>query len=323
MSSSNDKRARASAQSWFGRGRLRLVLLLVPTLAAFAALSSAPASAATWSLTLVASSSVEPTGSPVTLTATANQDLSICGTTTCYIDIFETGNGNWWGGSCCSGSQGQAFAAESTSGTYCFVAYVDTDPTVDYPPTGVLATSNTVCVQWIRPSDSCTAPGTVTVANGQIEGFDTKLQEQQIGSQTTVCVRVDGGSGSSLAVGGALVINDPVPQPILGGVCAASPGNIVPGGHPIISENFLGQQVVLDVYADGSTTAWACLQVGTVSERVGVSGVAVSAQWDPDPDSLASLLGRGLGLPVGAPVPLGPKRFQCSAQVCQPPNPLA
>jgi hypothetical protein len=101
-----------------------------------------PASAATWSVSLAASATSVALGSTVTLTGTANQDV-----TGYYIDVDDATTGTTVG-FCASGRTCQFSVTWAGAGSHTYVAYIDSDPMFEYPPCCVMATSNSVTVTW-------------------------------------------------------------------------------------------------------------------------------------------------------------------------------
>jgi hypothetical protein len=99
----------------------------------------------TWlSASLTASTNGQVTGNMVTLTATANADI----TYTPY-DIWisdQTAQQNV--GVCTSGSSCSLAITESVAGTHTFIAYV-AKPGGTYPPAGIAATSGTLPIYWV------------------------------------------------------------------------------------------------------------------------------------------------------------------------------
>jgi hypothetical protein len=93
-------------------------------------------------LSLAASATSVAVGSTVTLTATANQDV-----TGDFIDIDDVTTGTTVD-FCSSGRTCQVPVTWAGAGSHTYVAYIDSDPTFEYPPCCVMATSNSVTVAW-------------------------------------------------------------------------------------------------------------------------------------------------------------------------------
>lgn len=109
----------------------------------------------TWlSVSLSASTNGQVSGSSVTLTATANADI----TSTPY-DIWISDQTTLQNvGVCTYGSSCSLPITESVAGTHTFIAYV-AKPGGTYPPPGIAATSGTVSVSWVAncaADNSCT-----------------------------------------------------------------------------------------------------------------------------------------------------------------------
>jgi len=100
--------------------------------------------ATTWSLSLASSAVNVAAGSPVTLTASASSSVTGTGD---YIDLFDETTGENVA-SCPTGATCQGTVSEASDGTYSFIAYVDADPVLEYPPCCVQAQSNAVEVTW-------------------------------------------------------------------------------------------------------------------------------------------------------------------------------
>lgn len=149
-----------------------------------------------------------------------------------------------------------------------------------------VAVSPPLATDWAgsyAPSTTCTGtvlldgyPGPVVNVNGQPTSMYVFLQLDSAG--TKACYRFHDGT---VPVGGALVLRSLTgslpPAPFTDGgttACANTPGNNVPGPHPLLS-GFLGDPeeptyipYLIDTYADGGWF-WVCLTAGTTSRRVG------------------------------------------------------
>lgn len=243
--------------------RIMRALLAVATLGAFCvaivAADVKPAAAApATAVTLTASASYVPEYTWVTLTATANGDLA----EDQYLDIFDATTGTLICSEVAPATQCQVDVSEA-AGTHYYVAYIDTDPDgTNFPPNGIVATSNTVGVTWYalppepRPSDTyCSA--TTPIIDGTVAGVYTKLAVQT-GSPNAVCFRVD---GLGVGFGGALTIGTPgIGVPTLDSdlsACTVELVDILVVGKPV----FVG-------YGTTSTDVSVCVQVDTTIVRV-------------------------------------------------------
>lgn len=290
-------------KGWSGQSQRRTARLLAALGAALIGATALPATAhtalaATWAVTLSASPTQLPVGSSATLTATANQDVSTCTGSPCYIDIYQAGDPNSpdYGG-CFTGTTCSSPVSQSIPGTYCYLAYVDQDPSIENPPIDVLATSNEVCITWIAPSDSCnTAPNTVIV-DGTTGNVFTMLIAKQNGPQTLLCYRFYD-TAHTFYEGGAVVVQTPslaTPSIRQGTAACGSSSNVIPGPHPVVDENVLSNQVFFDTDSDGSTFAAACVAVDSIADSVVVPVAAsggVALEQDPGSLTFVSL---GLG----------------------------
>lgn len=144
----------------------------------------------------------------------------------------------------------------------------------------------------VGPSASCTS-GLIT--NSTVEGEQVWLYAQQVDAQhETVCFRVQNAS-TGQGYGGQLniAVNAGIGQlgvPSLDSqatTCSTTPGNAVPGAHPIAAGTVGPVAFMFDAYAN-TNTAWACLIAGSVQERIVVPvqtpGVVIpSVSFSPDP----------------------------------------
>jgi len=239
-------------------GVARIGLATVVACAGLATISGAVplrVSAAVTSLTLTASPSTASAGSAVTLTATANENVG-----TAYIDVFDNTDGDWI--TTCSEVQSCVGTdTETNGGVHTYIAYVDNDPTLENPPTNIIATSNTATVNWIQPSSYYCPTPTLTVIDGTAFGVYTKLVAQVSPGQVALCVRgADGSTGS----GGALVVRTD-----LSGFLPSVDGDATACQAKFVNENIGGVQVVIGSGSDPSTGAtWLCAQVGGSQTRV-------------------------------------------------------
>jgi photosystem II stability/assembly factor-like uncharacterized protein len=128
------------------------------------------------------------------------------------------------------------------------------------------------------PSDQCTSP-TLSVVDGYVGGVYVRLLAQQLDASTTwICVRID--NGTALNDGARVVVRSPsagvgIPSADNNAsACSATPGNAVPGPHPLLSatvgdpNNPPSFSVMLDTYSNSSGAAWLCLVAGSVQERI-------------------------------------------------------
>jgi hypothetical protein len=229
---------------------------------------------APYTVTLSSSASSEPSGQPVTLTAVASPGVP----TGYFLDIYENETGTLvatcYESTPCSGD------ASHDTGTYTYTAYLDNDPVDEDPPSGTVATSNTVGVTWILPPSQrlCPSP-TIIPLTASVESASVYMALQAGVPETDVCFRVQAGS----AVGGAVVIKTTALPNVFGGnLCNGATGNSLPGSHPVLT----AEGVTLDVYSGPASggAVWVCVSDGSVGETVSVTGALVSFQ--PDPDSI-------------------------------------
>jgi len=114
---------------------------------ALATIPATPVGATTWTVTLRASNTAPVAGTAVTLTATANQDVSI---TPWYIEIYDLGNNGSQLIACGTGTTCQTTVNNQTPTCDTYQAYV-ADYSSTAPPSGIQATSNPVTVCWQVP----------------------------------------------------------------------------------------------------------------------------------------------------------------------------
>jgi hypothetical protein len=241
---------------------------------------------ATYTVTLSASATQAQGGESVTFTATASPNVP----TGYFLDIYEVNTrtlvASCYGSTPCSGDWSH------NSGTYTYQAFIDNDPNDEYPPTGAIASSTFVQVTWTPPSQLLCQPPTVPILGGSVGGLNLLLSARVSASQTTVCYRVDNGSGGT-AVGGAVIVNTSVPgvpHVSAGNLCDGATGNTAVGPHPYADVTVLGVTTFLDVYqgpAAGNDT-WVCAAVGGTAETVVIPSLSglPSVQFVRDPDSL-------------------------------------
>ena len=234
-----------------------------------------------YSLTLAASATQAPGGQPVTLTATASPNLP----TGYYIFFSDAGTNDDLAGcyytNPCSGQVTYA------SGAHSFVATLEDGSGA--PP---IATSNQVTVTWVNASQILCQPPTIPTQGGTVAGLDALLTVKASTSQVIVCFRVDGGPGSPIAEGGAVVVDTAVPalpHLVSGNLCSNATGNVAPGPHPLVSVT-LGVPIFLDTYqgVDAGTDTWVCTSVNDVGETVVIPSLSASptVTFIRDPDSL-------------------------------------
>jgi hypothetical protein len=148
-------------------------------------------------------------------------------------------------------------------------------------------------------SDDC---ATTPTSQTFVDSAYSRVSTRQVASdQTWVCARIDtgrGAGGQQLSVGGKFVVQGAaasapaVPTVDAAVTACASPGNAVPGPHPLVAAS-LGDPndpatylpILLDSYS-GSGEAWVCLRAGTTAVRValhyGVSVGTPSVSFVPD-----------------------------------------
>jgi hypothetical protein len=213
-------------------------------------------------VTLTASNTYVPEGTPVTLTATANGDLA----DNQYLDIYNITGGYLICDAVAPDTQ--CVDDETDYGTQSYQAYIDTDTNPeDFPPTGISATSNTVTVTWYPPppapraSDTyCSAtPWSIDGTTGDpIFPIHRKLAVQT-GDPTAVCVRID--AATFAGFGGALVVNGgSVGIPTYDGNMDACPTRPE-------EDTIFGKKVMVG-YGSTSTDVSLCVQVDTTAIRV-------------------------------------------------------
>ena len=232
--------------------------LILGSVGLFAAVDAAPASAAVTSVSLYASASSLEVGDVVTLTAVANEN-----TGSLWIDIFET-DGTYLGG-CQMEQSCEAYDSWFEPGTHTYVAFVDSDDEANYPPNGIVATSNTVSVTWVEspppalPSDVFCPSPSLTVLDGYILSVNNKLVVQDNGDVLAVCYRVRSGS---TGVGGAVVVDR-------GSGTVTTDTNADACQTQYIHQVVLGQLVIVGTGSDpGNGDQWVCVQAGPVALRV-------------------------------------------------------
>lgn len=249
-----------------------------------------------YTLTLTASATVVQTGQSATLTAVLSPSNVPVGY---QVDIYNVQTGyllkSCYESSPCSAPTPGIEHQEE------YIAYLNDDPydDSDYPPQQIANTSNTVTVSLI-PSQSCDNP-TIAPINGNVETVSYRVAVQAELDQTTVCTRVTE-SVTGVILSGALVILSPsVTVPSEDGnatACTTTPGNAVPGAHPMVSQGVGSEEVTLDSYVNG-THAWICVSVGGIGVRVLTSAASAlpTVSWEPDPDNNAGIIVRVGGLP--------------------------
>lgn len=140
---------------------------------------------------------------------------------------------------------------------------------------------------FVGPSSACDA-GTQVIDTFN-EGVHTKLYTlAPSASELDVCVRVESGATGK---GGEFVIKAGTPTANVGNLpspgqdandaaCASTPGNAIPGAHPVSSGGVAGTPYLIDAYLNG-TTAWVCLRAGTTVDRLLVPVTVPSVVVDP------------------------------------------
>lgn len=283
-------------------------LALIGATSAVAATSlvglAAPAQADVYNVSLYASSTSVPAGTTVTLTAYSNTDV---GPTPYWIEIFDQTTMSRVG-VCGSGYSCSADVSQALPLPHTYIAYVASNTTT-YPPSNIQSTSNTVTVTWYEPLPSVGGPaGPSALCNGgtqvidqSTEGVHTKLYTLAASAtELDVCVRVE---QNGVGLGGEFVVREPSPTvgftnigpPTMDGnvtACQTTPGNTVPGAHPIEQGSVAGFSVLFDAYANAST-AWVCLGLPNPSPSVRlvvpipqatlVPGPLPSVSFLPDP----------------------------------------
>ena len=128
------------------------------------------------------------------------------------------------------------------------------------------------------PSDDCLVGGTV-LADGFVAGTYVRLHTKQPDAATTwVCYRTEVGA---VRQGGKVIVSSGSPStPVApsvddsAGACVTTPGNLVPGPHPLLSGS-VGDPgdpstyvpFATDIHVSGAS-AWLCLSAGSVGKRV-------------------------------------------------------
>lgn len=235
---------------------------------------AAPAQAAStsaWRVELAPVPPVTTAGSTVTLEAVTSQDV---GPTPYWIEIFDLTTGSLLR-SCGSGLTCSTSVWQGSPTTHTYVAYVADGGN---PPGNIQASSVAVPVTWEGtpqppsigggPAEASTFCNSGTQVIDQItEGVHTTLYTLAPSpSKLEVCVRVD---ENGFGLGGEFIIQEPAPSVALNGLgapttdsnftaCQTTPGNTVPGFHPIEQGSVGGTSVLFDAYANAST-AWVCL----------------------------------------------------------------
>jgi len=254
-------------------------LALVGATGAVAATSlvalAAPAQADVYNVSLYASSTSVPVGTTVTLTAYSNTDV---GPTPYWIEIYDQSALPTPSrvAVCGSGYSCSVDVSQTLPLAHTYIAYVASNST-SYPPPNIQSTSNPVTVTWYEPLPSAGGPaGPSALCNGgtqvidqSTEGVHTKLYTLAPSpTELDVCVRVE---QNGFGLGGEFVVRDPLPSAGVTGLgapsidtnvtaCQTTPGNTVPGAHPIEQGSVAGFSVLFDAYAN-SSTAWVCLSL--------------------------------------------------------------
>jgi hypothetical protein len=264
---------------------------------------AAPAQADVYNVSLSASATSVPVGSTVTLTAYTSTDV---GPTPYYIEIFDQSAlpTPKLLVSCGSGTSCSVSVSQNAPGSHTYIAFVSSSSS-SYPPPNIQSTSNTVTVTWTPPSaggpagNSTLCDGGKQVFDQNTEGVRSKLYTLSPSpTELDVCVRVE---QNGIGLGGMFVIQEPSPSVGLTGLgapttdsnftaCQTTPGNTVPGAHPIEQGTVAGISVLFDAYASAST-AWVCLWVPAAQTRLVVPipqasvtiGPLPSVSFLPDP----------------------------------------
>jgi hypothetical protein len=148
-------------------------------------------------------------------------------------------------------------------------------------------------------SDDC---ATTPISETFVDSAYARVSTRQVASdETWVCARIDavrGAGGQELSAGGRFVVQGAsaagpaVPTVDTAVTACASPGNAVPGPHPLLAATVGDPNdpatylpVLLDSYAS-SGEAWVCLRAGATTIRValhyGVSVGTPSVSFVPD-----------------------------------------
>jgi hypothetical protein len=222
------------------------------------------------------------------------------GPTPYYTEIFDQ-TADTLVAICGSGYSCSTTVTEYSSDSHVFEAYV-ASYTSSFPPLGVQAASDPVIVTW---GSTVPQPPTVggpagasslcdsgaQVVDQTTEGVHTKLYTLSPSpTELDVCVRVE---QNGLGLGGEFVVRDPLPSANVTNVgvpatdsnftaCQTTPGNTVPGTHPIEQGSVAGLQVLFDAYASPGT-AWVCLWLPAAQTRLVVPVPQASLTLAPLP----------------------------------------
>lgn len=257
-----------------------------------------------WVVALTAAAPTAPSGGPVALLASADQSVTGTGYA---IEIFDTSTGGMvaecGAGQTCSAVVSETVPAGQTTTSQNYLAYVAALGGT-YPPSGVQASSDPQTVTWLaggvaqQGATPGTASGTCALNGGQqvvdetsegVTGFVYTWQPSS--SQFDVCFRAQDSVG--VGFGGLIAITPTAPGVSIGGAtppsadnngstCTTTTPNAVPGSHPISSGGVAGVPYLFDAYSNGASTAWVCVQVGSVvDERVVVPVSAPSVTVSP------------------------------------------
>ena len=256
---------------------------------------AAPAQADVYNVSLYTSANSVTVGSSATLTAYSNTDV---GPTPYYIEIYDQSAlpSPTRVVSCGSGYSCSATVTQNVVGSHTYIAFVASSST-SYPPPNIQSTSNTVTVTWTPPSEggvagpSALCDGGTQVIDQSTEGVRTKLYTLAPSpSELDVCVRVE---QNGFGLGGEFIVRDPLPTANVGNIaapvtdgnftaCQTTPGNTVPGAHPIEQGSVAGVSVLFDAYANAST-AWVCLWLPAAQSRLVVQIPQASVTLAPLP----------------------------------------
>ena len=241
------------------------------------------AGTATYTVSLSADDTQPQSGQTVTLIGTASPNLP----TGYSIDIYTSTGSNenvCWDNPC--------YTYEiHDSGTYCYTAYVDNDPNIEYPPTGVIATSAPVCVTWAPPSSLFCSPPSAPPVAFSVAGADVFLAARAGLAESDVCFHIDDGS---TVVGGAVVIKTGtlpgIPRLSNTNRCSGASGNTLGATNPLFKITSPVQGEV-DAYMgpDSGGDLFVCLTVSGISETVDLPislGTLPSVNFYPDPGSI-------------------------------------
>ena len=243
---------------------------------------------ATYTVTMSADNTQPQSGETVTLTATSSPNLP----TGYTIDIYESAGPNTGENEAVCYDDPCVTYVTNDSGTYCYTAYVDNDPNIEYPPTGVIATSTPVCVTWTRASSLYCSPPSAPPLDFTVAGAEVYLATRAGLAESDVCFSIT--NGGTTVEGGAVVIKTGtlpgIPRLYASNRCNGASGNTLGATNPLFQIKSPVQGEV-DAYMgpDSGGDLWVCLTVSGVSETVDLPislGTLPSVSYYPDPGSI-------------------------------------